>query len=317
MSLPQDLPTNFKETVRCAAQILMTHQRVCDRRVLQSEAEQLVLAAYRKEMGVKLSRLDLCFREAEAVPPSVVQQAFNWAIARANGGVLQYLIGYQEFVNHEYQVDATVLVPRPETECLVAEVIRRLGASGGCPGVGIEVGLGSGAISIELLSHWPQLTVLASEFSGPAISVAIKNSKNILGLVGARRLTILQVQEKNQVLEPFFGMEKPADFLVTNPPYLVEDVSEVEDDVLTCEPHDALFAPPGDPLMFYRKIAEQGRGYIKPEGWVFAEVPHERAQSIAQLFKENHWRTEVLLDLTQRERVLVAQLISEGDYGSN
>jgi release factor glutamine methyltransferase len=83
----------------------------------------------------------------------------------------------------------------------------------------------------------------------------------------------------------------------------------VDPDVLSYEPHEALFAPKSDSLYFYKKIIEKGRQFLSPFGFVFVELPHERSGLILKLFLKTGWFAKVLPDLTGRDRVLVARLV--------
>ncbi len=300
-------PKTLSGAVLECAQILLASRLLSVSQVAASEAEQLVSAAYRRVNGVNLSRFDLLLRAHEPFPESSSELLLAWTEARSAGQPLQYLIGYQTFFEHEYEVGPEVLIPRPETECLVAEVIRWFDHRGQSPSAGMEIGLGSGAISIELLSRWKGLEMVASELSFGAIDVAVKNAGRILGAGEVGRLKVLKVDQIGDVLEPFLGLSAPVDFLVTNPPYLKIDPSEVADDVMAYEPHLALFAPQEDLLYFYRKIAVEGKFFLKANGVVFAELPHERDLSIAKLFEDEGWKTRFILDLSQRNRVLIAQ----------
>jgi release factor glutamine methyltransferase len=304
----QSPPKSFSEAILISAQILSSSALPFVSQSSKAESEQLVSAAYRKVTGVDLSRFDLLLRAREVYPKAAAQVLLNWLPARAAGRPLQYLVGYQTFFEHEYAVGPQVLIPRPETECLVAAVMNRLDSQGQVPSLGIEVGLGSGIISIELLAYWASLQMISSELSSEALELALKNAEKILWSSEHGRLTPLKVDQREHVLEPFLNLSVQADFLVSNPPYLKESLDEVGEDVMTHEPHSALFAPQDDLIYFYRKIATQAKSCLRPNGVVFAELPHERALSIMKLFQSEGWKTEVVLDLNQRERVLIAQL---------
>ena len=156
--------------------------------------------------------------------------------------------------------------------------------------------------------------MVASEVSSGAIEWALRNAERILGpgASGVERLKIVRVQKAEEVLEPFSELSGRVDFLVTNPPYLTRTLDEVDAHVMAHEPHEALFAPEGDPLYFYRKIAEEAKFYLKSHGVVFVELPHERALPIVEVFQNNGWNTELVLDLTQRNRVMIAQKAKPG-----
>lgn len=274
-----------------------------------AEAEQLISASYRKILGRHLSRLDLYSALKEVCPSEVSTQAKSWIQARKSGTLLQHLIGYQVFLDHEYEVNPHVLVPRPETEVLVQTLCEDF--KNESPSLGLEVGVGSGVISIELLSRFPSLHMTATERSPKASEVARANARRILS-ADSNRLKIIPVTRDLDVVEPLIevmGLRR-ADFLVSNPPYLLRELNEVDREVMNQEPSGALFAPAQDPLHFYRKIAEDAAYWVAPgRGRVYLEIPHERANVIVDLFNSNGWKTRVHPDLNDRARVLVAERI--------
>jgi len=230
----------------------------------------------------------------------VSQRVLILASERADGKILQHLLERQVFLDHEYYVNPDVLVPRPETESLVqfAQVwIAKNGAQHG-----FEVGIGSGAISIELLSKFPTLEMSATDISPHALEVARKNARTILG--NEKRLHLIEVKDPKQVLEPFADLT-PADFLISNPPYLIR--GEAEPDVEREEPATALFAPESDAFYFYRKFAAHSAQVLRPKGALFLELPHERANFIERIFPPKEWNLRIELDLTQRQRYLIAE----------
>jgi methylase of polypeptide subunit release factors len=146
--------------------------------------------------------------------------------------------------------------------------------------------------------------MFASEVSEAARKRAQGNASKILGK-GAERLHVLTPRNGADVWWSFEGLE-PADFLISNPPYLTRK-DEIAADVRAHEPTEALYAPDDDAVFFYREISNQGAALMKPGAWVFLEIPHERAQEIERLFSVNSWYTEIQKDLTGRERVLIAR----------
>lgn len=280
---------------------------------LQSEAEQLVISALQKtcqknEKPNPASRFELLTQLNEEFPSTATELIFLTAKARAEGQPLQHLTGFQVFVDHEYEVSPAVLIPRPETEVLFSEA-RALLLQGEEPRLGIEVGLGSGILSIELLANFKSLQMVSTEYSAPAREVAFRNAGKILG-TAASQLQILTPSSSLEVLEPALRHlnGKKVDFIISNPPYL-SGAQEAEQSVVEHEPREALFAPHGDPNYFYRMLEAQSPSVLNPGGWLFLEIPHERFQVIWDLFRtKTCWESKILLDLTGRERVLIARL---------
>ena len=302
---------NSKSTIRQAlseiTQALSLRVDLVERGVVLSEAEQILFGAFREVTGQELSRFSFYSQTDAVISVDVFKRALSFAQRRVQGELLQYILGYQFFFEHEYGVSPQVLVPRPETEVLLAIAIERLNQLNlSRPWVGIEIGLGSGILSIELLSRFDRLTMIATELSPGAIEIAKKNAVQVLG-DQAQRLSILSVSESKDVCDTLAMKGVRADFLISNPPYLLKSSDEVEGEVVTHEPHEALFAPAGEPNYFYERIAQQAKGLLRENGFVFLELPHERARDIVSLFEYNGWDAQLIQDLNVRDRVCIAQ----------
>lgn len=234
----------------------------------------------------------------------------DWPLAvarrRAQGEVLQYLLGVQYFYEHEYRVREGVLIPRPETEILVDTLVKRLNLDHDeC--LGFEFGVGSGVISIELLSRFSGLKVVGCEVSSIARDVAQENALQILG--DLKRFSILDGSHVDpmQSLRGWTAANgRRADFLVSNPPYLLKDSREVDTDVISHEPDEALFARESDGLDYYRHFVESAGELLTANGWIAVEIAHERAMETRELFEGSGWAVTLINDLTGRPRVLMA-----------
>lgn len=273
-----------------------------------AEAEQLALAFAQRAMLGRIKRSDLYLRGDEELNSLEAVNALAWLESavqrRKEGEPLQYIVGSVQFLENEYQVNSSVLIPRPETEGLVLCAQKRIGD---CR-AGFEIGLGGGVISIELLCRYPSLRMWASEISRDAQELAKQNAKNILENKSDERLTVLTPLSSDEVVEPIEreAIVSDIDFLIMNPPYLKNIPEEVEDAVRKTEPVQALFAPPQDLLWFYRKTAVLATGSRFCPKMLFAEVPHERADEIAELYQNSGRVCDVTLhaDLAGRSRVL-------------
>lgn len=279
--------------------------------VIQTESEWILTESFRMEEDTVVSRMDLYSDPESKIPPSVGRKAIQIAEKRAGGKLLQHLTGRQSFLKNIYEVNSKVLVPRPETEVLVSLAALDLKKrNSGDLKLGFEVGLGSGVISIELLSEFSDLQMIASEASPGAREVAKKNAQKILGSTHSSRLTILTVEDSRSVCECFLDDQQRGDFLISNPPYLSRE-DEADREVLKNEPHLALF-PLGrggeelDPLHFYREIAAQASRLLNPTGRVYLEIPPLRSEQIEELFVKQGWTVKIEKDLTGKERVLIA-----------
>ena len=307
----RERPASFAEALRLASDLLARNPALVRRDLVQSEAELIVCAAHRKATGKPLRRSDLYLRLGDRFPDAAGDVVIEFAVARSEGRLLQHLLGYQSFGEHEYRVSPQVLVPRPETEVLLEEVRRE--ARGAL--LGLEIGVGSGVLSIELLAANPALRMIATDVSSGALEVARENAHQILGPLWQQRLHLVQCPA-NEVVQPLAAVlgSLRADFLVSNPPYLdpLRRGDEVEQEVAEQEPWSALFAPEGDPVFFYRQMARDAAAVLKkPSAGVFLEIPHERDRLIAELFESEGWSVMLSPDLTGRPRVLRAFKPSE------
>lgn len=304
-ALSREAPTSFGEALKVTRRILESNRDLVARGTIDAEAERLVEAAHRKATGKALSRAELFVRARDRYPDAAGQALLIMALSRADGRLLQHLTGYQAFLDHEYEVDRNVLIPRPETEILASIAMEEIRVSGRTS-LGLEVGLGSGVLSIELLSRFPGLTMIASEISPEAEAVARRNLRAIVR--DESRLRIVRPSRDFHVIEPFDAelAGAKADFIVSNPPYLAR-TGETEPDVAAHEPAVALYAPDADLLHFYRKIAEGAPRVLRGDGLVFLELAAERASDIEKLFSDSGWKTSVRPDLNGRPRVLIAR----------
>jgi release factor glutamine methyltransferase len=319
-ALSRELPENFQAALNLAAQLLFRNHALVEKGLIDTEAEQIVIAAYRKATGKDLSRMDLFTKLQDRYPEAAGETVIIYASARSEGKLLQHLIGYQTFLDHEYEVGPDVLIPRPETEFMVAIALDEIGRQfpvRGQPFMGLEIGVGSGAIAIEILARFPGARIFASELTSEAEARARSNARRILNQSAAdsARLKILRAQDPLEVWQPFERakaegvLTAPAQFLISNPPYLANE-TEAEADVREQEPKSALFGPEKDPSHFYREIARGARAYLEPGAPVYLEIPHERAALIEGIFTLEGWKTRLAKDLNGRDRVLSARFSS-------
>jgi len=217
---------------------------------------------------------------------------------------LQYLFSYQFFLNHEYEVNPSVLIPRPETELLVKEVFAHYPAKSSL--CGLEIGLGSGIISSEILFHYPNLKMLATEVSTEALIVGEKNIYKVIGKEKATRFQSHLVK-KGEIFPSKTTLEVYGlDFIVSNPPYLLNHPSEVEEGVSLFEPKVALFPEEGVNF-FYKEIISLSQKILKDGGMVFVEIPHERSKEIERMFLDADFSVSITKDLSARDRVISAK----------
>lgn len=185
---------------------------------------------------------------------------------------LQYVLGYETFMNLRFAVTPSVLIPRPETALLVKQIIEENKHRSSLRI--LDVGTGSGCIAISLAYYLPNAQVTAVDVSKEALLVAQKNAHSIGVNVQFKHLDFLK--DAASLLPEF-------DILVSNPPYVLESEKiDIEEHVLQHEPHLALFVPNQTPLLFYQAIANYACQNIP---LVYLEINQALAKETNQLFE--------------------------------
>lgn len=200
--------------------------------------------------------------------PEMAQAPFqSLAQRRLAGEPVAYLVGDKEFFGLKLQVDARVLVPRPDTETLVEWALELWGTA---PIRAIDLGTGSGAIALALKHARPAWQVSAVDASDAALAVARAN---------AGRLGLAVAFSPGHWLE---GMLGPFELIVSNPPYIAE--GDVHLAALQHEPRSALVAG-FDGLDDLRQIINQTPARLVPGGWLLLEHGHDQSQPVAELLR--------------------------------
>lgn len=251
------------------------------------------MATWIVEKVLGLSRVQVILEAGKPATEAQFEQIQSILGALRSGRPLQYVLGEAPFMDLELQVDERVLIPRPETEELVAWALDLI--SGAAPHV-LDVGTGSGCIALALKSKVERAQVWACDISKGALEVASGNAQRLGLQVDFMELDILEAQP---VLPPL-------QLLISNPPYIGADEAEtLEDHVLKFEPKEALFAG-ADPLLFYQAIAEQGKDLLAPEGQILVELHSAYAHETKALFERSGYQTDMRQDLQGKWRMLRA-----------
>ena len=229
----------------------------------EKEAEHFFYIILEKLHGLK--RLDLALNPEIIMDGSHLKQWKNILSDLKKQKPIQYILGETEFYGLPFWVDENVLIPRPETEELVALILNEE-ASGKRQATSVrilDIGTGSGCIPISLKKNLPDAEVYAIDVSEKALVVAQKNAK--LNKVDVTFII------KN-ILETS-SLERQYDIIVSNPPYVRNlEKQEIKPNVLEFEPHLALFVEDNDALLFYRKIAELAKKNLSPNGQLYFEI---------------------------------------------
>ena len=208
----------------------------------------------------------------------------------------QYLTEKTNFFGYDFKVNQSVLIPRAETEELVYLVLSDLVGSRKQLDV-LDIGAGSGCISISLKLKKPQLRVFAVESSLDALNVSRINSKRLDASVQFFRFDFTD--------EEMWSSLCKMDIIVSNPPYItVSEKERMSASTLQYEPQEALFVEE-DSMLFYKKIAAFGLEYLKDEGTIYVEINEFRADETMAVFKEIGYESvELHYDMQKRARML-------------
>lgn len=210
---------------------------------------------------------------------------------------VQYVLGKSYFFGYTFAVSPAVLIPRPETEELVDLVLQYVRRHAGVPLRVLEVGAGSGCISIALKKQAPQLNITAVDISTEALAIARQNAASLQAEVNFIECDFLDESQW-----PALGT---FDLIVSNPPYITAQEQEaMQAHVLDQEPHTALFVTDGDPQQFYRKIVHFADMYLQAGGAVFLELNQYFAEDTKALYSAAGWQADLLRDLNDNDRML-------------
>ena len=243
--------------------------------------------------------------EARAVVRLLLEEAFGMSWADVLGGALerldssqerqltelmsrlqsgepvQYVVGHAWFCDRRFMVGPGVLIPRPETEELVQWIL----ADGVPAGATLlDIGTGSGCIACTLACEVKDAHVMACDISDAALDIARRNARELGVDVSMMRHDVLSG-------EPFPLVQLlqagSVDVVVSNPPYICRhEASSMEDNVLRHEPHEALFVPDDDALLFYRAIAQRAKELLRPGGSIYFEINPDHANELEALVSD-------------------------------
>jgi len=267
-------------SAQLAAELLLMHVLDCDRAFLHSNAE-----------------IEL--------PPEKVERYFLLIEERSSGKPTQYITGHQEFWGLDFEVNPDVLIPRPETEHTVEQVLE-LSRRNGWPTDArlriVDVGTGSGCIALALASELPRAILFGADISRQALVVA---SRNAVRLRMPERVKFLESDLLGRLLDnDFVGT---FDIVIANPPYVGEgDLDRVQREVREFEPRIAWGnLERGDEI--YARLFPQAFEVLKPGGFVVVEIGYNMRDQVLALLGPGWTEIEVTPDLAGIPRVVSAR----------
>jgi release factor glutamine methyltransferase len=250
--------------------------------VLRKMAEHICDAAYSRINNNEISQEDIY------IANRMVEEL-------KQGRPLQYIVGEAWFYKYPFKVNEAVLIPRPETEELVEWILSCIVKTNLSL---LDIGTGSGCIPITIKKEKPETHITSLDISRQALAIAEENARQLNTEI--KFLTLDFLNESSWV-----DLNK-YDLIVSNPPYIpVNEKETLSVNVRNHEPHQALFVPGNQPLLFYEKIAKFGKEYLNDQGLIFLELHQDYAYETKKLFEEFGYKNvELRKDISGNDRML-------------
>ena len=225
---------------------------------------------------------------------------FNFFFDSLKDGVpLAYVLGNQFFYKYKYYVDHNVLIPRPETEIIVSEIINRgdqVYQANKNFNI-IDAGSGSGCIGLSIASERNEWNVILSEKSLRASKILSKNYQSEY-----RKNCFLVMSDWLSAFK-----KDTADIIVSNPPYIKKNCNEIDINVSNYEPAEALFSPDAG-LSDIKRIISESKKVLKKDGLLFIENGFDQSEKVVAILKENYYEDiDIILDYNNIKRFTVSR----------
>ncbi len=217
---------------------------------------------------------------------------------------LQYILGTQEFCGLEFDVNPAVLIPRPETELLVATVVQRIPVER--QATIVDVCTGSGCIAVTIARLRPRARVIATDLSNASLNIA---KQNAVRHAVSERITWIEGDLLGPLTDP--KLEGGIDLIVSNPPYIAEaDWATLQPEVRLFEPRSALVAGPQGTELHERLLQEAGR-YLAPDGALIMEIGAGQARALRRVVNQilGYRFHQLVYDAAGLERALIVERV--------
>jgi len=268
---------------------------------LYEDREAATIAAIVMEFVTGKSKMDRWLIKNEHLSDNHTKQLQQITRQLQTGKPVQYVLGEAWFAGLCLNVNEHTLIPRPETEELVALCASWVATNlNSKPGIKIlEVGTGSGCISIALQQKIPSAIITAIDISEAAIDIAAINAAKYNAPILFKTLDFLD--------ETCWSNLDSFDIIISNPPYIAEnEKTNMAAHVLNFEPHTALFVENNNPLVFYNAIANFGNTHLNTGGAIFVEINQALGSQTTNAFTQHAYNTLLHKDLFENDRMIVA-----------
>ena len=208
---------------------------------------------------------------------------------------LPYIIGIADFMGEKFFVNENVLIPRPETEILVEKTIEKA-QNFASPKI-LDIGFGSGCISVMLAKKLNNANVFACDISEKALDAAMKNAEK------------LNANVEFVLSDLFSSVDEKFDIIVSNPPYIPPKEKSTIQKEVSFEPELALYTSDEQGIEFYKKIISSAKNYFNKDGYLLFELGINQSELVKKLFLDyNYKEIEITKDLENNDRIICARV---------
>ena len=249
------------------------------------------------EFVLKIDRNELIKKQLQEVEKEKEEEYKQKVEQILQGIPLQYITNLQEFMKLNFFVNENVLIPQPDTEILVEEVIKIAQLENKIKI--LDICTGSGCIGISLAYYLKNAKISMSDISKNAIEIAKKNAKEN------------KVLEKTKFIKSdlFENIEEKFDIIVSNPPYIETDVIKNLSKQVQNEPKIALDGGE-DGLLFYRKLIKEAPNFLNNNGYLCMEIGYDQKEKVIEIAKQEEIfsKIEAIKDLSGNDRVILCKI---------
>jgi release factor glutamine methyltransferase len=242
---------------------------------------------------LKCERIELYSKYDKPLNEKEIATAREKMLKIADGVPIQYALGTTKFLNFHINVNKNVLIPRPETE-LIIELIKKDYPQNDQSYNILDIGCGSGCISIALAEYFKNSKVFAIDISDEAIDTAKANAD----INGVKNIEFYNLNILKKIPKTKF------DIIVSNPPYIsISEYGELESNVKEYEPRLAL-TDDADGYTFYSRFSQIFKGMLNPDGVFYLEIGWGQAERIISMFGVTNFLVDVSKDLSGISRII-------------
>lgn len=247
-----------------------------------------------------MNKFELVINHTQEIPEEKINEFKSGLEKLKNNTPIQYITNHQEFMKLDFYVDENVLIPQPDTEILVEEVLKYVGHIDKTKSSKIKIldlCTGSGAIAVSLAKYIDNCEITATDISNKAIQIAKLNAeKNLVHT----KINFIESNMFENIPETKY------DIIVSNPPYIETDIINTLSQEVQKEPHLALDGG-YDGLKFYKIIANNSYNYLSENGKVFLEIGFNQKDKLYDIINNSeHFKNPTCIkDLEQNDRVII------------